>query len=236
VRFLPKQGACSRTQAFELIRAGRVLINGKAVIDPNREVSVSDRIVVDGKPLFRKIKSRYILFHKPAGYITTRRDEKGRKTVYDLLGDTGGWVFPVGRLDKDSEGLLLFTNDTAFGDFLTDPANKIKRVYAVTVEGQFSDTHARKAVAGVDIGRGERSRPVSVKIITVSGRKTDLEITLLEGKNREIRRLCEKLGTPVLSLRRTAYGPFRLGTLAPGKWRALDERFCVDLYGSRKYY
>jgi len=229
VRFLPKQGICSRTQAFDLIRSGRVSLNGKSVTDPNRTVSASDRILIDGKSPLKKSQNRYILFHKPAGCITTRKDEKGRRTVYDALGDAGGWMFPVGRLDKDSEGLLLFTNDTAFGDFLTDPANKVRRTYTVTVAGLLSADDVARARRGVDIGRGERSRPVSIKVLSADAGKTILEITLIEGKNREIRRLCEALGAPVTRLVRTAYGPFRLGGLPAGKSRALDGRFCGNI-------
>lgn len=233
VRALPKLGLCSRAQAFELIRLGRVMVNGKTVSDPNRITAGRDRIRVEGKDATQR-KSRYIIFNKPAGCVTTRSDEHGRRTVYDILGDVGDWVFPVGRLDKDSQGLLIFTNDTKFGDFLTDPANKIARTYLVTVDTALSDEAIATALRGVDIGRGERSKPVSVKLVERSKRKTLMEIALIEGKNREIRRLCETLGATVTRLVRTKYGPFCLDGLASGQHRELDAVFCAALYAQKK--
>jgi 23S rRNA pseudouridine2605 synthase len=233
VRVLSKTGRCSRTEAFDLIRSGRVEMDGHIVKEPNAPVPSGARITVDGK-VSAKAAKVYIAFHKPAGCITTCKDEKSRKTVYDALGDVGSRVFPVGRLDRDSEGILIFTNDTAFGDFLTDPANKIPRSYEATVSGLFSDDALRRMRLGVDIGRGEISRPRSAKVISRNGVSTVLEITLTEGKNREIRRLCEALGAPVKRLVRKSFGPFRLGGLPLGKRRELDGSFCVDLYSRRR--
>lgn len=228
VRLLPKRGLCSRAQAFALIRSGRVTVNGAVATDPNRVVRAHDRIAVGGRDAGAQ-KRRYILFHKPAGCVTTRNDERRRKTVYDILGDVGGWVFPVGRLDMDSEGLLLFTNDTAFGDYLTDPANKVERTYRVTAEGVLRDDDIAKARRGIDIGGGERSKPRSIGVIARDERRTVLEIVLIEGRNREIRRLCAALGAPVERLIRTRYGPFELGPLKPGEWREID----VHQHGNR---
>jgi 23S rRNA pseudouridine2605 synthase len=208
-------------------------VNGRVVTDPLKTLSPGDRITIDGKSAAKE-ESRYIMFNKPAGCVTTRKDERSRQTVYDVLGDVGGRVFAVGRLDKETEGLLIFTNDTAFGDFLADPANKIPRTYIATVDGPLSETDMAKALHGVDIGRGERSRPVRAKILKQRGRETVLEITLVEGKNREVRRLCEALGAAVTKLVRISFGPFRLGGLPSGSWRPLDGRYCVDLYGQKK--
>lgn len=232
---MPKLGQCSRTEAFGLIRSGRVAVNGKTVKDPGSAVSSGSKITVDGKAAVKQ-KNRYIIFHKPAGCVTTCKDERSRKTVYDVMGGVGARVFPVGRLDKDSEGLLLFTNDTAFGDFLTDPANKIPRTYEVTVDGIVSDAGAGKMQRGLDIGRGEYSKPLSVKVLERGGGIGRLEITLVEGKNREVRRLCEAAGAPVLRLVRISFGPFRLGGLGIGKWKDADGRFCVDLYSRKGYH
>ena len=171
----------------------------EVVTDPLKDISSVDRITIDGKSAVKE-PSRYILFNKPAGCVTTRKDERRRQTVYDVMGDVGGRVFAVGRLDKETEGLLIFTNDTAFGDFLTDPANKIPRTYIARVDGALSGTDMAKALRGVDIGRGERSRPVRARILNRGERETVLEITLVEGKNREVRRLCEALGAVVTKL------------------------------------
>lgn len=232
-RALPKLGFCSRSESFDLVRSGRVKVNGHVVTEPLKSLSPADRVTVDGKTI-EKEERRYILFNKPAGCVTTRKDERQRQTVYDVLGDVGGRVFAVGRLDKETEGLLIFTNDTAFGDFLTDPSNKIPRIYIVTVDGLLSEADMAKALGGVDIGRGERSRPVGARILKRGNSKTVLEITLIEGKNREVRRLCEAFGVTVTKLVRTAFGPFRMGDLPSGKWRSLDGRYCVDLCGEKK--
>ena len=211
-------GLYSRSQSYELIRSGKVKVNGSVVTDPNRAIVLSDRILIDDKKTEKK-KPRYILLHKPAGYVTTRRDEKNRLTVYDILGETGGWLFPIGRLDKDTEGLLIFTNDTAFGDRLTDPTNKVPRTYLVTTNGVISNEDVKKALGGVNIGRGEESKPVAFKITERRPLETVVEVTLTEGKNREIRRLFETLGKPVKRLVRTSFGSFKLGDIPYGKWR-----------------
>jgi 23S rRNA pseudouridine2605 synthase len=233
VRALPKLGLCSRAEAFDIIRSSRVKVNGRIVTDPNKSLSPADRVMVDGAGIARK-RNRYVLFNKPAGCVTTFKDERSRKTVYDVLGDIGDRVFAVGRLDKDTEGLLLFTNDTAFGNFMTDPSSKMPRTYIATVDDLLGEADMAKALQGVDIGRGERSRPVRAKILKRGKRETVLEITLTEGKNREVRRLCEVLGATVTKLVRTSFGPFRLSDLPSGKWRELDGRYCVDLYREKK--
>lgn len=221
VRILPKLGLCSRAEAYKAIRAGRVAVDGGVVTDPNAIIDRPESISIDGKPAGASRK-RYIIFHKPAGCITTCRDEKGRRTVYDVTGDLGGRLFPVGRLDKDSEGLLILTNDTRFGDYLTDPANKIPRTYTVTVDGDLSEADIAKMLSGVDIGREERSRAIAARMLGRGRGRTTFEITLTEGKNREIRRLCMALGVTVRRLVRTRFGAFRLDGLPSGRWQELD--------------
>ncbi|MFH1996118.1 MAG: pseudouridine synthase [Candidatus Omnitrophota bacterium] len=218
VRILPKLGYCSRTEAFGLIRSGRVRVKGREIDDPNAYVKDGSSVSVNGEGVSKK-KARCILFHKPAGVVTTKKDERGRTTVYDVLGDVGEWVFPVGRLDKETEGLLIFTNDTLLGDTLTDPANKIERTYIVTVNGGISDEDIRKIRNGVDIGRGERSRPAACKVLKKKPRATACKVVLTEGKNREIRRLFKAIGRSVTRLVRISFGPYKLGTLKPGEWR-----------------
>lgn len=217
IRTISKSGLCSRKQALELVMAGKVKINGKTIVDPGHKVRENDHILVREKPL-PKAKKRYILFHKPAGYVTTRKDELGRPTVYEFLKDIDDWVFPVGRLDRDSEGLLIFTNDTKFGDVLTDPRYKIDRTYEVFITGHLSDNDIGKVLKGMDIGRGEKTQPIGLKILSKNDDSTWVRISLKEGKNREIRRLFEALNRPVQRLIRTKFGPFSLGSIKPGKW------------------
>ena len=217
IRTISKSGLCSRKQALELVMAGKVKINENIVLDPGYKTRYPDQILVNEKPL-PKTQKRYILFHKPAGYVTTRKDELGRPTVYEFLKDINDWVFPVGRLDLDSEGLLIFTNDTKLGNVLTEPRYKISRTYEVLITGHLTDNDIEKSLKGIDIGRGEKAQPTSLKIMTKNNNSTWVEVCLKEGKNREIRRLFEALDRPVKRLIRTKFGPFSLGAIKPGKW------------------
>jgi 23S rRNA pseudouridine2605 synthase len=220
IRVLSKKGICSRKQAVVLVKQGRIQINKKVISNPGHPVTSSDIILLDNKPL-EKSKKTYILFNKPKGFVTTRNDELGRKTVYDLLGDIGRWVFPVGRLDKDSEGLLIFTNDTIFGDKLTDPKNNMPRTYEVLIDRIPSENDLQKIREGTYIGRGENTAPAKIDIIRQDKSSTYLKITLTEGKNREIRRLFESLGKKVKKLKRIQFGPFTLGDIPEGKWKEI---------------
>ena len=218
VRVLSKLGFCSRMQAVELVRAGRVSVNGVTLRDPGARLDFRQELAVDGKPVGPSAK-RYLIFHKPPGVVTTRSDERGRRTVYDLLGEAGAGLVPVGRLDRDSEGLLLLTNDTRFAAWLTDPANTVPRVYEVTVRPGMSAQEIEALRSGVDIGRGERSEPAEARPLDWDGSDLTLEITLTEGRNREVRRIFRTTARKVLRLRRTRFGPFELGDLAIGAWR-----------------
>ena len=206
--------------------AGMVSMNGKTLLDPGYKPKSSDSILVNEKPLQASSLSKdkiYILFHKPAGYVTTRKDELGRPTVYEFLKDIDSWVFPVGRLDRDSEGLLIFTNDTKFGNVLTEPRYNIERTYEVSIKGSLTHEDTTKILSGLDIGRGEKTKPTGVKTLSRGNDSSVVEITLKEGKNREIRRLFEGLGKPVIRLVRTRFGPFKLGSIKPGKWIEINE-------------
>lgn len=222
IRAISKSGLCSRKQALELVMAGKVQINGKAVLDPGYKAKNSDRILVHGRPLPKKEK-RYILFHKPDGYVTTRKDELGRPTVYEFFKDMDDWMFPVGRLDRDSEGLLIFTNDTKLGNILTEPRYNIERTYKVLITGHITQEEIAGILKGVNIGRNETSHPTAIKILSKNDDSTWVEIMLKEGKNREIRRLFEALNRPVKRLVRTRFGPFNLGSIEPGKWIELKQ-------------
>jgi 23S rRNA pseudouridine2605 synthase len=222
-RALSKLGLASRSEARALILAGRVRVNGRAARDPAARVT-PERIAIeiDGTPAARRAATLTIALHKPRGYVTTRSDPEGRKTVYDLLADVPGRVVPVGRLDLATSGLLLFTNDTQFANWLTDPANAIRRVYLVTVEGRIDDTTVAALERGLIID-GERLAAHAVTIRKASGKESHLTITLIEGKNREVRRLLEAVGHPVRGLKRVQFGDVTLSDLPPGKWRPIPD-------------
>jgi 23S rRNA pseudouridine2605 synthase len=219
-RLLSKLGIASRGTSQEWVRAGRVRINGRVVRDPATWVLwPKDSVSVDDQPIQDSVK-RFFLFHKPKGVITTHSDEKGRKTIFELLSPDLGYLHAVGRLDQATSGLLLLTNDSALSSFLTDPTHKVMRTYLVSVRGEFTETQATAAVVGVVDG-GERLQCHSVKIQKNSGRESHLEVVLIQGKNREIRRLFKTLGHEVTRLRRIQYGPFTLENLPSGAWREI---------------
>jgi 23S rRNA pseudouridine2605 synthase len=219
-RLLSKLGIASRGTSQEWVRAGRVRINGRVVRDLATWVLwPKDSVSVDDQPIQDSVK-RFFLFHKPKGVITTHSDEKGRKTIFELLSPDLGYLHAVGRLDQATSGLLLLTNDSALSSFLTDPTHKVMRTYLVSVRGEFTETQATAAVVGVVDG-GERLQCHSVKIQKNSGRESHLEVVLIQGKNREIRRLFKTLGYEVTRLRRIQYGPFILENLPSGAWREI---------------
>ena len=219
-RLLSKLGIASRGTSQEWVRAGRVSINSRVVRDPATWVLwPKDSVSVDDQPIQDSVK-RFFLFHKPKGVITTHSDEKGRKTIFELLSPDLGYLHAVGRLDQATSGLLLLTNDSALSSFLTDPTHKVMRTYLVSVRGEFTGTQATAAVVGVVDG-GERLQCHSVKIQKSSGRESHLEVVLIQGKNREIRRLFKALGHEVTRLRRIQYGPFTLEDLPSGAWREI---------------
>jgi 23S rRNA pseudouridine2605 synthase len=221
-RAVSKLGLASRSEARELIAAGRVTVNGRVVRDLLARVDGErSRIAVDGvagEPSGRLV----IALHKPRGVVTARSDPQGRPTVYALIAGAPGRVVPVGRLDLASSGLILFTNDTHFGDWLASPRSGVPKVYLVTVRGRVGDEDVRRLEAGVESG-GEKLAPASVQLRKASGRESHLVVTLTEGKNREIRRLCAARGYDVTRLRRVQIGGLDLGRLAPGRWRRVDE-------------
>ena len=219
-RLLSKLGIASRGTSQEWISAGRVRINGRVVRDPATWVLwPNDSVSIDDQPIQDSVK-RFFLFHKPKGVITTHSDEKGRKTIFDVLPVDLGYLHAVGRLDQATSGLLLLTNDSVLSGYLTDPANKVMRTYLITVRGEFTESQAAEAVAGMVDG-GERLQCHTVKIQKISGRESHLEVVLIQGKNREIRRLFKALGHEVTRLRRVQYGPFKLEDLPSGAWREI---------------
>lgn len=223
-RMLSKLGIASRTVAARWVQAGRVAINGNIVRDPQTPVvKENDRIAVDGR-LVCALAKRYVMLNKPRGVVTTARDEKGRATVYVCFKrDQDRRLAPVGRLDKASEGLLLFSNDSEWASRLLDPDTHLSRVYHVQIEGHVDNGRLDRMHKGVRVKDGAMLKVNEARILRSGAKNCWLEITIYEGKNRQIRRVMEALGLKVLRLLRVAIGPLRLGTLDKGGSRMLSE-------------
>ena len=217
---MSKAGLGSRTEARKWIGAGRVKVNGRVEGDPNRWIDLErDAVLVDDQPLEKK-EHVYLLLHKPAGYLTTYRDPEGRKTIYDLLPDRDRYLFPVGRLDLDTSGLLILTNDTAFAERLTNPEYHVPKTYVVKASKHLSEEQLDLLRNGVELRDG-LTRPARVQRLREPGGKTVFEITITEGRNRQVRRMVEALDAKVVSLARVAIGDVALGDLAEGATREL---------------
>jgi pseudouridine synthase len=225
-----KAGRGSRTEARRWIGEGRVSVNGVISRNPDQWIDLArDRVTLDGKAITTKL-GIYILLYKPKGYLTTYRDPENRPTVYDLVEDLGAWLAPVGRLDLDTSGLLLMTNDTAFADHVTSPAHLVPKTYQVKTATLLSEGQIELLRGGVELSDG-RTRPAEVRRLRDSAKHTFVEIVLTEGRNRQVRRMIEAIGSRVLKLVRTAIGPLRIGDLAIGKWRRLTEEEIAALGG-----
>lgn len=220
-KLLSAAGVASRRKAETMIQAGRVRINGAPACLGDRADPREDVIEIDGVPLPPEPRKRYLLLNKPRGFVTTLSDERGRRNVAELVADCGERVYPVGRLDLNSEGLLILTNDGEFANFLTHPSHEIKKTYLIHVTGyrDGADALLRRPL----MMDGAKIRPPSVRLLSVHGEVASLEVVIHEGKNRQIRRMCEAAGLSVTRLRRIAEGPIRLGDLPAGAWRDLTE-------------
>ena len=220
-RMLSKAGLGSRTEARQWIAAGRVSVNGRVIFSPDHWVDMErDLIALDGERL-QRAKLRYILLYKPRGYITTYRDPEERPTVYDLLPGVDQFVAQVGRLDLETSGLLLLTNDNQLAEALTNPEHHVAKTYQVKAAGVLSDEQLNRLRAGVDLEDG-RTRPAQVTRVRDSERYSTLEVTITEGRNRQVRRMLEAIGSKVVKLVRTRLGPLTLDGLTIGKWRDLS--------------
>lgn len=230
-RVLSKRGLCSRSEAERLIREGRVRLDGRVVRDPEHPADLdAARIDIDGAAAVAAVP-RYLMLNKPRGLVTTARDERGRDTVYRCFdGADLGWIAPVGRLDKASEGLLLFTNDPQWAARITDPASGPDKTYHVQVDRIPDEATLAALRSGITVD-GEWLRAVSVVVLRAGGKTAWLEIVLDEGRNRQIRRLLAAFGIGVLRLVRVAIGPLALGELPKSQWRPLTAEEVVALAG-----
>lgn len=221
-KFMADNGIASRRKCEEMILSGMVKVNGERAgigdkVDPKR-----DKVSVNGKRIAVKDKLIYIMLHKPRGYITTMQDEQGRRCVAELVSDIHERVYPVGRLDRESEGLLLMTNDGAFSNALTHPSNHVPKTYRVTIRPGITDEQINAFHNGIVVD-GKMTAPAGLRVLEKTQGRVVCEVILYEGRNRQIRRMFEELGIEVARLKRTAVGSVKLGMLQPGKWRMLSE-------------
>ena len=231
-KLIARAGVCSRRSAESLLTAGRVTVNGVAAHLGDKADADTDVIAIDGTAIAFAEPAVYLMLNKPRGYVTTLSDELGRATAAELVADCGTRVFPVGRLDKDSEGLLLFTNDGALMQAMTHPSHQVDKTYEVTVTGELEGAADRlSAVTELD---GEPIMPAQVEIMERRKGQALLRVTIHQGKNRQIRRMCAQVGLQVTRLRRVSEDALTLGQLKPGQWRYLTDAEVAALKGSER--
>jgi pseudouridine synthase len=221
-RVLSKAGVGSRSEARRWVHARRVKVNGQVVENPDHWIDLErDTVWFDDQPLEARAR-QYVLLYKPTGYLTTYKDPEGRPTVYDLVGDAGTFLSTVGRLDFNTSGLLLMTNDNAFAERVTNPASHVPKTYLVKASTRLSDEQLERLRTGVELDDGP-TRPAAVRRLRDSEKYTHLEITLTEGRNRQVRRMLEAIDSHVLKLVRVQIGAIAIGSLTIGKWRPLTD-------------
>ena len=218
-KILSARGVASRRKAEEMIQNGLITVNGVTAALGDTADPDTDEIRIDGRPLPKQERYIYLILNKPRGYVTTLSDEKGRPNAAQLVADCGARVYPVGRLDMDSEGLLLFTNDGAFANALMHPRHEVQKTYAVWVNGYVPGAEVRLA-RPITLD-GYTIRPPKVKLLKAEGQKARFRVTIHEGRNRQVRRMCEAAGMHCTRLRRIQEGSVKLGDLPLGKWRSL---------------
>lgn len=224
-KIISESGYCSRRKAEELIAAGRVKVNGRTCKLGDKADVSQDIINVDGENLYTPLKRElvYYMLNKPRGYVTTTSDEFDRKCVMDLMKDVPERVFPVGRLDRNSEGLLLLTNDGDFANQIMHPSGHISKTYRVTVRPDISEEQLTALTSGIVID-GVKTLPATATVLTKEEGRVVLQLTIHEGRNRQIRKMCEAIGLEVARLKRISIGPLRLGMLKPGEFRELTSQ------------
>lgn len=221
-KYLSECSVASRRKSEELILQGRVTVNGKKASLGDKVDPKTDVVAVNGKKVHKVKEKYYIMLNKPRGYVTTMSDELGRKCVKELVSDVGAVVYPVGRLDRDSEGLLLLTNDGEFANNIMHPKKHISKTYRVTVRSAVTEDQITSLSGGVMID-GRQTLPAEVRVLEKSETRSVLEVVIYEGRNRQIRKMCEETGLEVARLKRTAVGGVKLGMLHTGSWRELSE-------------
>lgn len=226
-KYIASSGMCSRRKADELILSGVVMVNGKKVTELGFSVKAKDKVFVNGK-LIHPIKHEYYRFYKPAGYITTADDEKGRKTIYDLLPESLHKLKPVGRLDKDSTGLIILTNDGDLINELTHPSAKVPKLYRVSINGKISQNDIDKMYKGIEIEAGKIAY-AQVEVLEIDNSSTTMEILLFQGLNRQIRKMFEYLGFEVVSLKRIQHATLTLEGLKRGEFKPIKPGQIRDL-------
>ena len=222
-KYLSECGVCSRRKAEELILAGHVCVNGHKAQLGDKVNPKRDHITVRGRKVALKKENTYLALYKPRGFVSTMSDENDRKCVAQLVADVGTRVYPVGRLDKDSEGLLLMTDDGELANALTHPSGHVEKVYRVKVDRPLTETHLQILTSPLVID-GYRIEPVKVEVQNITEEDSTLIMTLAEGRNRQIRKMCEQAGIGVKRLNRVSVGPVRLAGLPSGKWRRLEPK------------
>jgi 23S rRNA pseudouridine2605 synthase len=224
-KIIARAGICSRRKAEEYISNGRIAVDGKVVTQPGLKVDpVQVKITVDGKQV-RREKNIYILLHKPPGYVTTMSDPQGRPIVTDLLPGIKHRVFPVGRLDLESEGALILTNDGTLSNKILHPSFEVNKTYEATVKGVPKAAELQRLTRGIMLD-GRKTWPAKLRILRRKKNETTIEVIIHEGKKRQVRKMFQAIGNPVLRLKRTAYGGLKLGVLGSGKYRFLTQ---IDL-------
>ena len=230
-KYLASCGVASRRNAEKLIAEGHVTVDGVRITEMGVQVEEGQIICVDGREVKPEAEKHYILYHKPAGEVTTVSDPEGRKTVLDHFRDYPVRLYPVGRLDYDSEGLLLLTNDGDLTERMLHPSMEVEKVYLARVSYQVTEQEARRLAAGVMVD-GRKTARAKTKILSVQNLFTDMLITIHEGRNRQVRKMVEQIGHEVVMLRRIRFGPIKLGELPRGQWRNLTPE---ELEALKKY-
>lgn len=236
-KIIADAGYCSRRKAEELISQKRVKVNGRPCKLGDKAFAGKDIITVDGEKLYtpRRRNLYYIMLNKPRGYVTTMSDEFDRRNVSDLLDGVPERVYPIGRLDKNSEGLLLFTNDGAFANDIMHPSKHVTKTYRVTVRPDITDEQLVRLSEGIEID-GKKTLPCTINVLTKEPGRVVMQMVIREGRNRQIRKMCEAVGLEVARLKRTSIGPLKLGMLKPGEYRELmpDELRAIRTAISKK--
>lgn len=220
-KYMARCGAASRRKSEEMISAGRVTVNGQTVSELGYKVNEGDDVTLDGKPLKPETRKVYIALNKPVGYVSTVKDERGRKTLLDLV-DVPERIYPIGRLDFDTSGLIFLTNDGEIYNKVIHPREEKNKVYIALVRGILTKEEIDSFEKGMEID-GYLTAPSEIKTRSILGNNAQVEITIHEGRNRQIRKMCEKIGHPVITLKRISIGKIEIGDLPVGKWRYLNE-------------